>query len=59
MSPSSGWLGLSVFRLGMDDLLAAAPAHPADEADAGFGATRGNLEKFIRNHHQYQSSEAL
>jgi hypothetical protein len=25
MSPSSGWLGLSVFRLGNDDLLAAAP----------------------------------
>jgi len=25
MSPSSGWLGLSVFRLGTDDLLAPAP----------------------------------
>jgi len=24
MSPSSDWLGLSVFRLGMDDLLAPA-----------------------------------
>jgi len=35
MSPSSDWLGLLVFRLGIDDLLAAAPAHPADEADAG------------------------
>jgi hypothetical protein len=35
MGPSIGWVGLSVFRLGTDDLLAVAPAHPAAEADDG------------------------